>query len=319
MMRCGGLVIGLQQHPVVEVGPRQIGRLHRDQVRVLRGVRGETDRVVGDDPGDALGTREEFVREWCANAQWKVDGTGQTSVKGAIADPKAFGIYLRDQGLMLRRTRAEVGRELPPLTRVRHVVDCDTGALDAVAGDAARLAQIILAQGGKGIDKMEAAGELDWRLRQATGIGKAPFVADFVRLLVESGEPVVLYGWHHAVYDIWRERLADLNPVFYTGTESVTQKDAAKAEFIAGRAKVLVMSLRAGAGIDGLQGCCKTVVKGELDWSPGVHEQAEGRVYRDGLRDPVMVYYLVSDEGSDPEVSASLNLKTGQIAGMAGA
>lgn len=276
----------------------------------------EIHSVVNALAPDSLGTREEFIREWCTDAQWRVNAEGQTSVKGAIADPKAFGLYLRDQGLMLRRTRADVGRELPPLTRVQHVVDCDTDALDAVAGDAARLAEIILAQGGKPLEKMEAAGELDWKLRQATGIGKAPFVADFVRLLVESGEKVVLYGWHHAVYDIWRERLKDLSPVFYTGAESVTQKEAAKAAFVSGDAKVLVMSLRAGAGVDGLQGCCRCVVKGELDWSPGVHEQAEGRVYRDGQGDSVTVYYMVSEEGSDPEVSAALNLKTGQIAGI---
>ncbi len=276
----------------------------------------EIHSVVSALAPDALGTREEFIREWCTDAQWKVNAAGETSVKGAIADPKAFGLYLRDQGLMLRRTRADVGRELPPLTRVQHVIDCDTDALDAVAGDAARLAEIILAQGGKGLDKMEAAGELDWKLRQATGIGKAPFVADFVRLLVESGEQVVLYGWHHAVYDIWRERLKDLNPVFFTGEESSNQKEAAKLAFIEGRSQVLVMSLRAGAGVDGLQGCCRVVVKGELDWSPGVHEQAEGRVYRDGVGSSVTVYYMVSEEGSDPEVSAALNLKTGQISGI---
>jgi len=265
---------------------------------------------------DALGTREEFIREWCAAAEWKVNAAGETSVKGAIADPKAFGLYLRDQGLMLRRTRAEVGRELPPLDRVRHVIDCDTGALDAINSDAERLAQVILAQGGKGIDKMEAAGELDWKLRQATGIGKAPFVADFVRLLVESGEKVVLYGWHHAVYDIWRERLRNVGVVFYTGEESVPQKDAAKAAFLEGRANVLVMSLRAGAGVDGLQGSCRIVVFGELDWSSGVHIQAEGRVHRDGQDESVTAYYLVSDEGSDPIVSEALNIKTGQLAGI---
>jgi hypothetical protein len=47
-------------------------------------------------------------------------------------------------------------------------------------------------------------------LRQATGIAKAPFVADFVRLLVESGEKVLLYGWHREVYSIWRDKLKDL-------------------------------------------------------------------------------------------------------------
>ena len=135
-----------------------------------------------------------------------------------------------------------------------------------------------------------------------------------MRLLVESGERVVLYGWHHEVYSIWREQLADLAPVFFTGHESIPQKDAARAAFVEGRAKVLVMSLRAGAGIDGLQTVSRTVVYGELDWSPGVHEQTDGRVYRDGQTDPVAAYYLVAEAGSDPIVAAVLGLKRNQLA-----
>jgi len=108
------------------------------------------------------------------------------------------------------------------------------------------------------------------------------YVADFVRLLVESGEQVVLYGWHREVYHIWLDRMADLKPALFTGTESTSQKQEAKRRFLAKETPVLIMSLRAGAGVDGLQHVCKTVVYGELDWSPGVHEQGVGRVFRDG-------------------------------------
>jgi SNF2 family DNA or RNA helicase len=179
------------------------------------------------------------------------------------------------------------------------------------------LARIILTQGGlERTAKLRAAEELSWRLRQATGIAKASFVAEFVRLLVESGEQVVLYGWHRAVYDVWAERLKDLNPVLYTGEESPTQKEASKEAFVSGKSKVLIISLRAGAGLDGLQHCCRTVVFGELDWSPGVHEQCVGRVARDGQKDPVFAYYLVADHGSDPVVADVLQLKKNQIDGL---
>ena len=78
-------------------------------------------------------------------------------------------------------------------------------------------------------------------------------MADFVRLLVESGEKVVLYGWHREVYSIWLDRLKDLNPAMYTGSESVPQKDEAKRRFVAGETFVFIISLRAGAGLDGLR------------------------------------------------------------------
>lgn len=58
------------------------------------------------------------------------------------------------------------------------------------------------------------------------------------------------------------------------------------------------------------------MVCGELDWSPAVHEQAIGRVHRDGQGDPVVAYFLVSDEGSDPVVLDVLGLKRGQLEGI---
>ncbi len=256
---------------------------------------------------DAIGTRSEFLREWC---------TGYPG-KERIKDPKAFGSYVREQGLMIRRTRSDVGRELPPLTKVPHVVDADTRALDSVSARSSELAKLILSQNPqvKG-DKWRAAEELSHLVRQATGIAKAPYVADFVRLLVESGERVLLFGWHHEVYSIWADRLADLRPAAYTGRESIPQKEDAKRRFLSGDTPVLMMSLRAGAGLDGLQGSCRTVVFGELDWSPAVHHQAIGRVHRDGQGDPVCAYFLTAETGSDPVVMGILGIKREQIDGV---
>lgn len=259
---------------------------------------------------DCLGTRGEFVREWCG----VTDAKGKTK----LADPRAFGIYLRDAGLMLRRERRDVGRELPPVVRQTIDVEADTSALERVDNAAAELARIILRRGEeyRG-QKMQASEELSNIVRQATGIAKAPFVADFVRFLVESSdEPVVLAGWHRAVYDIWLERLKDLQPVMYTGSESKTQKEEAVRRLVAGETKVFIISLRAGAGLDGLQEHCKTIVVGELDWSEGVHRQLIGRLHRDGQQDSVNVYFLTANHGSDPIVVDVLGLKREQLDGI---
>ena len=251
-------------------------------------------------PGE-LGTRSEFGIEW---------GAGQ------IRDPKAFGLYLRERAMMLRRTRKDVARELPPISRLVQHCESDPEALRAVESAAMELARIILSKDSSWHARGEATREIDWRLRLATGIAKAPYVMALVRLLVESGEQVLLYGWHRQVYDIWLEGMKDLKPVMFTGSESPKQKRDARDAFIAGRSKVLIMSLRAGAGLDGLQRKCRTVVVGELDWSPGVLEQCECRIYRDQQPDPVNVYYPVAADGSDPVLSDVLGLKRGQIEGV---
>ena len=272
---------------------------------------GEFFNVLSVINPEALGTRVEFIREWCSH-----EGMNGRGDKVLINDPKIFGAYLREAGLMIRRTRKDVGRELPDVSRIPHHVDADTKALETLDDSVAELARIILWQGGNPLKKGQAARDLDWRLRQATGIAKAPFVADFVRMVIESGESVLLFGWHREVYSIWTDRLKEHNPVLYTGTESPVQKERAKQAFISGDTKLMIMSLRSGSGVDGLQEACRTTVFGELDWSPGVHEQCIGRVYRDGQSDPVMAYFLISAEGSDPVIADTLRLKKGQIEGV---
>lgn len=268
---------------------------------------GEIFNIVNCLKEGVLGTREEFLTEFCSG----IDD------KASLKDPLAFGSYLREQHIMLRRTRQEVGRELPPIQRIIEHIDSDPAIFAGIENSASELARIILstAEQRRG-ERLEASGEFDSLMRQTTGLAKAPFVAAFVRMLLENGEKVVLFGWHRSVYDVWLTKLIDFAPAFYTGEENAQKKDAARARFINGDTRLLVMSLRSGAGLDGLQQVCRTLVFGELDWSPGVHEQCIGRVGRDGQVDPVTAYFLLSDDGADPIMAEVLGLKREQIDGL---
>jgi superfamily II DNA or RNA helicase len=268
----------------------------------------EFHHVVDVVAPDSLGTFSEFIREWC---------TPMSNGRARISDTEPFGAYLRREGIMLRRTRADVGREPPALSKIVHEVDADAVSIDAAAGDAARLARIIVSRSEsyRG-ESMQAAAEFDALMRQATGIAKAPYVSQFVAMLLESGEPIVLFGWHRSVYAMWNEALADHSPIMYSGSESPKQKSEAIARFTRGESKLLIMSLRSGAGVDGLQGYCNTVVFGELDWSPGVHEQCIGRVHRDGQDAPCSAYFLIAEDGSDPIIAEALGVKREQIEGV---
>jgi SNF2 family DNA or RNA helicase len=273
---------------------------------------GEIWNIINVLKPDALGTWEEFLREWC----YGENDNGRKAP--AVKDPKALGSYLKTEHLMLRRTRKEVGRELPALTKIVQPVESDEKAFDEIEDKAAALARIILSTEKIGNwERMRAHEEFDNKMRQATGISKAPYVADFVRLLVEADdEPVLVFGWHRAVYDILLSKLKDLQPEMFTGSETAAHKQAALKKFIDGGTKILLMSLRAGMGLDGIQHRCRTVVFGELDWSPAVMDQDVGRVLRDGQPDPVTAFYLVSESGSDPIISETLGLKQAQLEGI---
>lgn len=257
---------------------------------------------------NALGTRDEFVREWCSYDSKK------------IKDTVAFGNFLRNNGLMLlrKRTDPEVQKALPPVSTSIQYVDSDVKIIDKVKGYAFELARLILSetQNFQG-ERFQASGQFDILMRQATGIAKAPFVAEFVKMIIESGQPVLLFGWHRAVYDIWLKKLAEYNPVMYT-SESLVAKERALNAFMKGESQVMIVSLRSGAGLDQLQyhPKCAIGVFGELDWSFGVHEQCQGRLHRHGQTKSLMYYYLLSETGSDPMMADVLGLKKAQLDGV---
>lgn len=257
-------------------------------------------------PG-CLAGKDEFTREWC-------DGNG----RGIVKDPKALGTFLRSRKAFLRRTRSEVGRELPMENRIVHTVPYDQAEHDRIEDMAMKLATTVMT--GSFEAQGQAARELDLMLRMATGVAKAKYVAEYVKILLENGERVLLAGWHRDVYDIWLRELKDWSPSMYTGSESGAGKHRSKEDFVVGKSRVMIMSLRSGAGLDGLQGICRTVVFGELDWSPEVHKQVIGRLRRDrndGQKEQqVDAIFLVSDGGSDPVMVDILGLKAEQAQGI---
>jgi len=249
----------------------------------------------------ALGQWPEFEREWC-----HAIGNG----KFRIADPKALGTYLREQYAMLRRLKGDVGQQLPKVSRIVEHINYDEKTVSAVEDLARALA--IKATTASFVERGSAARELDIMMRQTTGVAKAKTAAAFARLMVEAGEAVVLWGWHREVYEIWNRELADLKPAMYTGSETARRKEAAKARFLSGKTDLLIMSLRSGAGVDGLQHRCCTGIFGELDWSPGIHQQCIWRLDREGQTSPVTAFFLVTDNGSDPPIMDVLGIKASE-------
>tara|TARA_Y100000310_G_C20703619_1_gene832404 strand:- start:13193 stop:14938 length:1746 start_codon:yes stop_codon:yes gene_type:complete len=253
-----------------------------------------------------LGSKDEFVREWCRQ--------DFSSDKGIIKDPDAFGAYLREIQFMLRRRRIDVGQESKQARPETIKADVDEKGLSDWESLAEQLAMNVVSSTGR--DRRHEAGQFDLRLRQMTGVAKARSSAAFSRMLVESGTPVVLFGHHHEVYEIWEKELADLKPAFHTGRETPSKKEESLRRFKSGETDIIIMALRSGTGIDDLQYRCQNIVFGELDWSPSLHEQCIRRLDRDGQDWTVRTYYMVSDFGSDPSMLDVLGIKEDQCRGI---
>ncbi|MBM6383217.1 MAG: DEAD/DEAH box helicase [Paenibacillus sp.] len=246
---------------------------------------------------DLLGTYSEFIREWCHSDR-------------KVHDPVVLGSFLREQNVMLRRTKSEVGQQLPPINQVVKVVEPDLLKLKTIRAQAKQLA--LRASQGTYLERGSAARELELLMRQTTGVAKAAGIAQYAKRLLEAGVPLLLVGWHRDVYEIWLKELTNHCPAMYTGSESDIQKAESVRRFVQGETNVFILSLRSGAGLDGLQYRCSTILFGELDWSPKVHEQIIGRLNREGQKEKITVVYLNSEEGSDPVMLDVLGVKQSQ-------
>ena len=253
-----------------------------------------------------LGDWESFSREWCY-------GYGNA----VVVKPDLLGAYLKREGLMLRRTKQEVLKELPPKRRLVQELDWN----DKVY---ARLMEPILPEllRWKSDGTLTASTramleeQISQRARQATGVAKAPYVCQFVRALLEGGEKVLLFAHHHEVMDIYKKELHAFAPGFITGRETSAMKDRAVERFMTGKTDLVCISLRAASGLNLQRATC--VVFGELDWSPAVHSQAEDRAHRIGQEESLLCYYLVSPQGSDAAMQEALGLKVSQFVGLMG-
>ncbi len=253
-----------------------------------------------------LGSWESFSREWC-------DGYG----RGVVLKPDVLGEHLRREGMMLRRTKADVLPELPPKRRLVQEIDADDALYDRLTREVLEKLRMLRRDETLTPSKRALLEEqVSQQERQATGLAKAAYVAAFVRALLEGGEKVLLFAHHHAVMDAYARELRAFSPVFITGRESDAQKDAAAGAFMQGRTDLCCVSLRSAAGLNLQRATC--VVFGELDWSPAVHSQAEDRAHRIGQKDSLLCYYLVSPRGSDADMQEALGLKVSQFLSLMG-
>ncbi len=250
-----------------------------------------------------LGDWESFSREWCYGYNSNI-----------VAKPEILGDYLRSEGLMLRRTKQDVLKQLPPKRRLVQEIDWDDALYREMISPAFERLKLL-----DEADESRRAlieDQISQDERQATGCAKAPYVAAFVRTLLDGGEKVLLFAHHHRVMDIYKREFKPYRPVFITGRETDAQKDAAVNAFMLGKTDLCVISLRSASGLNLQRASC--VVFGELDWSPAVHSQAEDRAHRIGQEDSLLCYYLVSPKGSDQEMQQALGLKVSQFIGLMG-
>lgn len=217
--------------------------------------------------------------------------------------------------VMIRREKSTILKELPPkmVQTISLPVHCEDVAkefdiwnrLVAKYGEEEAVSRLLGNSLGVG-DMGEMAN-----IRQRVALAKVPHVVDFVKDIIENTDEqkVIVMAHHRAVVDALMEGLVDYRPVKVVGGMTAENKQMSVDLFQKDvDTKVFIGNIRA-AGVGLTLTASSTVVFAELDFTPGMMEQAEDRAYRLGQTNTVNVYRLILDGSLDAYLLEMLKTK----------
>lgn len=215
-------------------------------------------------------------------------------------------------GLMIRRTKAEVLKDLP--AKRRQIIEIP---LNGIKEDlrmrlvAARItAKDIEGHYAHDVRKLESALSAAWTemagLRHEAGLAKVGMAVDVIKDAIESEGKVVVFGHHRDVLAGLYQGLSDYNPVvLHGGTTEKSRMAAVDAFQNDPKIKVFIGQIQA-AGVGITLTAASQVIFVELDWTPGVMSQAEDRCHRIGQKDSVLVQHLALAGSLDSHIAKAL-------------
>lgn len=145
-------------------------------------------------------------------------------------------------------------------------------------------------------------------VRKEIAVQKIPFVVQSLKSLLEStDEKIVVMAHHHEMVDALCSQLAQYGVVKIDGrmTDKAARQRAVDDFQKDPRIRLFVGSIRA-AGVGITLTASSTVVFAELDWVPGMMDQAADRCHRIGQKDTVLVQYLVLEGSIDAMMAKRL-------------
>jgi SNF2 family DNA or RNA helicase len=253
-----------------------------------------------------LGEYKEFVAQYCTFTYGKV----------SVREPPALYALLR-QEFMLRRRIVEVLRELPPKIRVKEYVEAD---LEFYEREVAKILNQLDAKTAGAKTRFERKAYEQHALtqeRKVAALSKIPHVIKWVQSCLESDQPIIVYFHHLDTLDSLKRYLSHWSPCIIVGGQRDTERDEEIQRFQRGGSKLMLAGIRAGSlGIS--LTASSIVVFAELDWTPAMHKQAEGRSHRMGQDRQVLAYYLIAEGTLDEKIAEILVDKAEEIGGVLG-
>lgn len=198
------------------------------------------------------------------------------------------------QTCFFRRTKAEVKKDLPPVTR--EIIACDLSnrrEYDFAERDLVNYLKQYKAETDtkKQLSMRKVAFQKMNVLTQISARGKVKAIVEHAKDFLSSGKKLLIYCELHAVVDELKKAFP--KAVSITGREDAKQKQVAIDAFSRNQnVKLAIMSAAGGTGTDGLQNQCSDICLIEHPWHDGGCCQVESRLDRTGQKEPVTARYF---------------------------
>lgn len=153
------------------------------------------------------------------------------------------------------------------------------------------------------------------KMRQKSGLLKAPHIAEYAKYCVEDlGEQVVISTIFHNTAEVIAERLSKMgiDYVVITGKDGANEKEEKRLAFQRGDVPVVITSITTGISLHaneesiGGNSTPRRLVVADIHFSPIEHTQLEGRINRNG-ESGIVVLPTLSDTVDEKVVATLLN------------
>ena len=264
-----------------------------------------------------LGTEDAFNKRFRTPIEKDGDADRNAVLKARVAP------------LILRRTKDQVAKELPPKTELVHLIELNSGQKDLYETVRATMNKRVReAIAARGIEQSQIVF-LDalLKLRQICchpallpedyskdilESAKLDFLTELLAVLIEEGRRILLFSQFTTMLGLIEEHLIKEKIPYLKLTGASKDRGKLVEDFQSGKAPVFLISLKAGGTGLNLT-AADTVIHYDPWWNPAAEAQATDRAYRIGQNNPVFVHKLLCQETVEERIH-KLQQEKGKLA-----
>ncbi len=264
-----------------------------------------------------LGTEEAFNTRFRTPIEKNGDSERNEILKSRVAP------------LILRRTKDQVAKELPPKTELVHLIELNTGQKDlyeTVRATMNKRVREAIAARGIGQSQIVFLDAL-LKLRQicchpkllpedysndVVDSAKLDFLTDLLAVLIEEGRRILLFSQFTTMLSLIEAHLVKEKIAYLKLTGESKDRGKLVEDFQNGKAPVFLISLKAGGTGLNLT-AADTVIHYDPWWNPAAEAQATDRAYRIGQNNPVFVHKLLCQDTVEERIH-KLQQEKGKLA-----